>query len=233
MVVDCFLFIESFGKSWDHLSVGKRSMYQRVWKRKANVLEPDLSPVLLVSPVKKVASVFDLSTPLRVRIPNVKHLKLMGPTSISSKQQALATDLVKGQIGLFGALSALVRDNQELSELKLNLTKSSVMSKVPNTFNTYLPLVSKWEEFAQKLSKPAFPAHSGLFVLYLQKLKNVAIVKGTKGFAVPDTVYAIHVDFSHRLRGLDLPGKFEPIRLFCCAVKRSLSRPGVRMKLLV
>ena len=70
------------------MSVGKRSMYQRVWKKKPNVPEPDLSPVLLVSPVKEVVSVFDLSAPLRV--PNVKHLKLMGPKPISSKQQAQA-----------------------------------------------------------------------------------------------------------------------------------------------
>ena len=38
------------------------------------------------------------------------------------------------------------------------------------------------------------------------------------------------VDFAHMLRGLDLPGKFEPIRLLCCAVKRSLSRPGVKKR---
>jgi integrase len=190
------------------------------------VLESDLSPVLLVSPVKETVSVFDLSAPLRV--PNVKSLKLMGPKPISSKQQAVADDLVEGQLGLFGALSALIRDNQELSQLKSDLAQSLVMSKAPNTFNKYMPLVSKWQEFAQSLSKPAFPADNGLFVLYLQKLKNVATEKGTKGSAVPDTVYA--VDFAHRLRGLDLPGKFEPIRLLCCAVKRSLSRPGVKKR---
>ena len=226
MVVDCFVFIESVGKSWDHLSVGKRSMYQRVWKRKASVLESDLSPVLLVSPVKEIVSVFDLSAPLRV--PNVKSLKLMGPKPISNKQQAVADDLVEGQFGLFGALSALIRDNQELGQLKSDLAQSLVMSKAPNTFNKYMPLVSKWQEFAQRLSKPAFPVDNVLFVLYLQKLKNVATEKGTKGSAVSDTVYA--VDFAHRLRGLDLPGKFEPIRLLCCAVKRSLSRPGVKKR---
>ena len=99
-------------------------MYQRVWKRKASILEPDLSPVLLVSPVKEVFSVFDLSAPLRVR--NVKHLKLMGPKPISSKQQAQADDLVREQVGLFGALSALVEGNQELSKLKSDLAQSLV-----------------------------------------------------------------------------------------------------------
>ena len=78
------------------------------------------------------------------------------------------------------------------------------------------------------LSKSAFPADIVLFALYLQKLKNIATENGTKGSAVADTVYA--VDFAHRMRGLDLPGKFEPIRLLCCSVKRSLSRPGVKKR---
>jgi hypothetical protein len=107
-------------------------MYQRVWKRKASVLVSDLSPVLLISPVKETVSVFDLSAPLRV--PNVKSLKLMGPKPISSKQQAVADDLVEGQLGLFGALSALIRDNQELSQLKSDLAQSLVMSKAPKYF---------------------------------------------------------------------------------------------------
>ena len=163
MVVDCFVFIESVGKSWDHLSVGKRSMYQRGWKRKASVLESDLSPVLLVSPVKEIVSVFDLSAPLRV--PNVKSLELMGPKPINNRQQAVADDLVEGQFGMFGALSALIRDNRELGQLKSDLAQSLVMSKAPNTFNKYMPLVSKWQEFAQRLSKPTFPADTVLFGL--------------------------------------------------------------------
>ena len=77
------------------------------------MLQSDLSPVLLVSPVKEVVSVFDLSAPLRV--PIVKHLKLMGPEPISSKQQAQADHLVREQFGLFGALSAFIEGNQELS----------------------------------------------------------------------------------------------------------------------
>ena len=109
MIVDRLVFIESAGKSWNHLSVGKGSMYQRVWKRKAIVLESDLPLLILVSHVKEVVSVFDLSSPLRV--PNVKQLKLMGPTPINSKQHAQADGLVRGQFGLFGALSALVRGN--------------------------------------------------------------------------------------------------------------------------
>ena len=67
----------------------------------------------------------------------------MGPKPISSKQQAVADDLVEGQFGLFGALSVLIRDNQELSQLKPDLAQSLVMSKAPNTFNKYMPLVSK------------------------------------------------------------------------------------------
>jgi hypothetical protein len=70
------------------------------------------------------------------------------------------------------------------------------MSKAPNTFNKYMPLVSKWQEFAQRLIKPAFLADNALFVMYPQKLKNVATKNGTKGSAVADTVYA--VDFAHR-----------------------------------
>ena len=71
----------------------------------------------------------------------------------------------------------------------------------------YEPLVMKWQVFAAKHGKgePAFPANCALFVLYLQMLKNVAVAKGTKGSAVSDTVFV--VDYAHRMRGFDLPGK--------------------------
>jgi hypothetical protein len=72
----------------------------------------------------------------------------MGPKPISSKQQTQADDLVREQFGLFGALSALAGGNQELSKLKSDLAQSLVMSKAPNTFNKYMPLVSKWQEFS-------------------------------------------------------------------------------------
>ena len=67
-----------------------------------------------------------------------------------------------------------------------------------------------------------------LFLLYLQKLKEEATGKGTKGSSVPDTVYA--VDFAHRLRGLDLPSKYEPARLLCCATRRLLPKPVVKKR---
>ena len=89
----------------------------------------------------------------------------MGPKPISSKQQAQADDLVREQFGPFGALFALAGGNQELSKLKSDLAQFLVMSKAPNTVNTYMPLVSKWQEFVQELSKPAFPSETTPYVL--------------------------------------------------------------------
>jgi hypothetical protein len=53
-----------------------------------------------------------------------------------------------------------------------------------------MPLVRNWEKFALQYRHPAYPATSALFLIYLQNLKSAATVKGTKGSAVSDTVYA-------------------------------------------
>ena len=223
MVVDCFVFIEHIQKSWEHLSVGKRSVYQKVWKRKAGVLIED-SPVVL--DVAASSSPVDWSAPLRV--PDMKHVKIMGPKPINVKQKNLAETLVGEQFGLFGGLSVLAGENPELNHLRQDLAESLVMSRAPNTFNKYMPLVLNWEKFVGKYGGSACPADTGLLLLYLQQLKNEATARGTKGFAVHDSVYA--VDFIHRLRGLNLPGTFEPVRLLCCAVRRSLSRPVIKKR---
>ena len=100
------------------------------------------------------------------------------------------------------------------------------MSKAPSTFSKYQPMVSKWETFVAKVSKARFPVDKPLFLLYLQQLKNEAACKGTKGSVVSDTVYA--VDYAHSLRGLELPGKYEPARLLCCSTRRLLARPVIK-----
>ena len=85
--------------------------------------------------------------------------------------------------------------------------------------------MSKWELFAAKLSKAAFLADKPVFALYLQQLKDETTSKGTKGFAVAVTVYA--VDYAHSPRRLELPGKYEAARLLCCSTRRSLARPVI------
>ena len=67
-----------------------------------------------------------------------------------------------------------------------------VLSRAKGTFGKYMPLVRSWEEFALKYRYPSScPAASSLFIVYLQSLKAAATVKGTKGSAVSDTVYAV------------------------------------------
>ena len=78
------------------------------------------------------------------------------------------------------------------------------------------------------IGKSAFPADKPVSALFLQQLENEAVGKGTKGSVVPDTVYA--VDYAHNLRGLELPGKFEPARLLCCATGRLLARPVIKKR---
>ena len=89
-----------------------------------------------------------------------------------------------------------------------------------------MPLVRNWEEFALKYRYPAYPAASSLFLVYLQNLKAAATVKGTKGSAISDTVYA--VDFAHKLRGLNRPGIEAAVQLLTGATKRALGRPVVK-----
>ena len=212
------------------------SGYLKVLKRKAGIFDTqlvalatlpgELSPVNLVNCDQPGVLALNLKAPLRV--PEKKHPKIMGPKPMNPKQSALAKTLVSEKVGLFGALSDVVGEDSQLVQLQSGLAESLVMSKAPSTFDKYLPLVSKWELFAAQKGKIAFPANPFLFVLYLQKLKEEATMKGTKGSSVPDTVYA--VDFAHRLRGLDLPGKFEPARLLCCATRRLLSRPVVKKR---
>jgi hypothetical protein len=231
LVVECFIEIESIGKFWKRTRAW--SGYQEVLKRKAGVLETqsvalatssgELSPVLLVSPVKPGENG---SAPLRV--PDKKYLRIIGPKPINPRQAALAESLVLEEFGLFGDLREILGENSQLAHLQTGLAKSLVMSKAPSTFNKYQPLVSKWELFAAKLSKAAFPADKPVFVLYLQQLKDEATSKGTKGSAVADTVYA--VDYAHSLRGLELPGKYEPARLLCCSTRRSLARPVIKKR---
>ena len=67
-----------------------------------------------------------------------------------------------------------------------------------------------------------------MFALFLQQLKNEAVSKGTKGSADLDTVYA--VDYAHSLRGLELPGKYEPTRLLCCSTRRLFARPIIKKR---
>ena len=206
-------------------------------KRKAGVLETqsvalatssgELSPVLLASPVKPGGRPVIGSAPLRV--PNKKYLRIIGPKPINPKQAALAESLVLEEFGLFGDLrEKILGENSQLAHLQTGLAKSLVMSKAPSTFNKYQPLMSKWELFAAKLSKTAFPADKPVFVLYLQQLKDEATSKSTKGSAVAGTVYA--VEYAHSLRGLELPGKYEPIRLLGCSTRRSLARPVIKKR---
>ena len=201
MVVECFIEIERVGKYWKRTRTW--SGYHEILKRKAGVLETqtvalatssgELSPVLLVSPVKPVERPGNERAPLRV--PDMKHMKILGPKPINPKQAALAESLVSENFGLFGDLNEILGENSQLAHLQSDLAESLVMAKAPSTFNKYQPLVSKWEAFAKGLGEAAFPANKPVFALYLQQLKNVAVGKGTKGSAVPDTVYA--VDYAH------------------------------------
>ena len=80
MVVVCFVFIKHIQKSWEHLSVGKRSVYQKVLKRKVGVL---IEHSLVVLHVTASSSPIDWSAPLKV--PDMKHVKIMGPKPINIK----------------------------------------------------------------------------------------------------------------------------------------------------
>ena len=236
MVVECFIEIESIGKYWKRTRTW--SGYHEVLKRKAGVLETqpfalatssgELSPVSLVSPDKPAERPENGSASLRV--PDKKHLKIVGPKSINPRQAALhvADSLVLEEFSLFGDLREILGENNQLAHLQSDLVESLVMSKALSTFNKYQPLVSKWELFATKLGKVAFPANKLVFVLYLQQLKNEVVGKGTKGSANPDTVYA--VDYAHSLGGLELSGKFEPTRPLCCATRRLMARPVIKKR---
>ena len=224
---------------------GKDRLYARAWKRKAGVLDPVLtlalregvcltalpeaylagSTYLVDAPL---TSSIDLSAPLRV--PDISSLKVQGPKPASKKQIAMAESLLSEQSGVFGALSEMAGEDQYLQHLNRGVAQSMVMAKAPSTFNKYEPLVLKWQVFAARYGQgaPAFPANCALFVLYLQQLKNVAVSRGTKGSAVSDTVFA--VDYAHRMRGLELPGKYEPARLLCTATRRLLARPVVKKR---
>ena len=175
-----------------------------------------------------LTSSIDLSAPLRV--PDISSLKVQGPKPASKKQIAMAESLLSEQSGVFGALSEMAGEDQYLQHLNRGVAQSMVMAKAPSTFNKYEPLVLKWQVFAARYGQgaPAFPANCALFVLYLQQLKNVAVSRGTKGSAVSDTVFA--VDYAHRMRGLELPGKYEPARLLCTATRRLLARPVVKKR---
>ena len=93
MVVECFVEIESIGKYWKKTRT--YSGYHEILKRKAGVLETqtvalatssgELSPVLLVSPVKPIERPGNERAPLRV--PDMKHMKILGP-----KHEMLARD---------------------------------------------------------------------------------------------------------------------------------------------
>ena len=147
---------------------------------------------------------------------------------INPRQAALVESLALEKFGLFGALNGILGENSHLAHLQSDRVVSRVMSKAPSTFNKYQPLVSKWEMFAAKVGRAPFPADKPLFLLYLQQLKNEAACKGTHGSAISDTVYA--VDYAHSLRGLELPGKYEPARLLCCSTMRLLARPIIKKR---
>ena len=142
------------------------SGYFRVLKRKAGIhdtqpaalatLPGELSPVPLVNCDQPVVLPLNKKAPLRV--PEKKHLRIMGPKPMNPKQSALTKALVSVKVGLFGALSDLVGDDSQLAQLQSGLAESLVMSKAPSTFGKYLPLVSKWELFAVQKGKLAFPA---------------------------------------------------------------------------
>ena len=92
---ECFIEFERIGKFWKRTRAW--SGYHEVLKRKAGVLETqsvalatsygELSPVLLVSPVKNGERPVNGSAPLRV--PDKKHLKILGPKPINPRQAAL------------------------------------------------------------------------------------------------------------------------------------------------
>ena len=178
MVVEWFIEIERISKFWKRTRVW--SGYHEVLKKTAGVLETksvalatsfgELSPVLLFSPVKPTERSVNESAPLRV--PDKKHLKIIGPKLINPRQAVLVESLVLEEFGLFGALNEIRGENSHLAHLESNLDESLAMSKAPSTFNKYQPLVSKWETFAAKVSKTPFPANTPLFLLYLQRLKN-------------------------------------------------------------
>ena len=127
------------------------SGYLNVLKGKAGILDTqpvalatlpgELSPVNLVNCDQPGVLALNLKTPLRV--PEKKHLRIMGPKPMNPKQAALAKVLVSEKVGLFGALSDLVGDDSQLAQWQSGLAESLVMSEAPSTFGKYLPLVSK------------------------------------------------------------------------------------------
>jgi integrase len=137
-----------------------------------------------------------------------------------------AVNLQATTSGLFGNLAELSEKFPELEQTSRDLALSLVLSRAKGTFGKYMPLVRNWEAFALRYRYPAYPATGSLFLVYLQNLKAEATVKGTKGSAVPDTVYA--VDFAHKLRGLNRPGTEAAVQLLIGATKRALGRPVIK-----
>ena len=117
MVVEGFIEIESISKYWKRTRTW--SGYHEVLKRKAGVLETqpvalatssgELSPVLLLSPVKPAERHENGSAPLRV--PVKKHLKTIEPKPINATQAALDDSLVLKEFGLFGDLREILGEN--------------------------------------------------------------------------------------------------------------------------
>ena len=95
------------------------SGYLRVLKRKAGILDTqpvalatlpgELSPVTLVNCDQPVVLALNLKAPLRV--PEKKHLRIMGPKPMNPRQSALAKTLVSEKVGLFGALLDLIGED--------------------------------------------------------------------------------------------------------------------------
>ena len=214
-----------------NLSVGKRSAYKKVLKRKAGVLLPtphinaSLPIVAFLDPVCQ-PKIVNPHAPLI--LPDKKLLILKGPKPVNRKQIEMSVTLLSESVGLFGELKKISYGNPELTALREGLAQSLVQSRAVSTFGKYMPLVTKWEGFSNNVNSPPFPANLPIFLLYLQKLKAIAEVKKTKGSNVSDSVYA--VDFAHRLRGLPLPGSYEPIRLLCNATRRQLARPVIKKR---
>ena len=167
-------------------------------------------PVILVSPFRQGAlsdlGLFNCHDPTSAPyvVPHHSQLSLKGSKGPTHLQLQEAVNLQATASGLFGNLAELSVKFPELRQTSKDLALSLVLSRAKGTFGKYMPLVRNWEKFALQYRYPAYPATSALFLIYLQNLKSAATVKGTKGSAVSDTVYA--VDFAHKLRGLDRPG---------------------------
>ena len=143
---ECFIEIERIGKYWKRTRTW--SGYHEILKRKAGVLETqtvalatssgEASPVLLVSPIKPVERPGNGRAPLRV--PDMKHMKIIGPKPINPKQAALAESLVSENFGLFGALNEILRENSQLAHLQSDLAESLVMAKAQHRSSTVAAL---------------------------------------------------------------------------------------------